>query len=296
MVLLASGLSWAADMNPNGYFDDVEYEHDFSQDVEGSGYVCVYQNINTNNLSLKNIMHGSGTVDSATLIDSWQASTRPAYYYTTRYGEVRYSNDDSNISLTEQNEMTYAPSSFVYGTGYYEANPVDYNSKLKEKTSAKNYQAATSMHHQIEYAAAFNKDLGVNLECTGATTDADGVGLTHMWLEESVVDGNVHVGELLTDSDHSWKKPLIEIDENYVGSFTINKDMKINVPKGKLMPSSDWLDCCFGGFADINTRDHYWGESGIFDCTCRADSITSFDPTWNGTEAQFPRNYTTNPA
>ena len=46
---------------------------------------------------------------------------------------------------------------------------------------------------------------------------------------------------------------------------------------------------CSGGFFDI--LDYEWnrgGEKGIFDCTCRNTSISTFKPKWDGTAAQLP--------
>ena len=57
--------------------------------------------------------------------------------------------------------MVYAPMRIAVGTGYYAANPVDYSSLLKEKTWVKNYRSGTSMHHEVEYAHALDKDLDV---------------------------------------------------------------------------------------------------------------------------------------
>ncbi|MHC1594235.1 MAG: hypothetical protein ACXQT2_02885 [Methanotrichaceae archaeon] len=188
----------------------------------------------------------------------------------------------------EQNEMSYAPRSFAYGTGYYERNPVVYNSKLKEKTCGKNYQpeVGTSMHHQIEYAQGFIKDIAVNLDCKSATAGAKGVGLVEMRIDEDVTKGVVHVGELMTNEEYGWKKPLIEIDENYVGSFKIKKNMKVLAEKSKKSDKKDWLSCCFGGYGGIDDENKKWGEEEIFDCTCR--QVAWNESGWtNLTQEQF---------
>jgi hypothetical protein len=248
---------------------------------------------------MKNSMHGSCDIDASTLLSSWAKTASVSYFYGSGNNTAKWlsiTNYNSNISLLEQNTMVYLPTTFSYGTGYYESNPVVYNSKLKEKTCSKNYQAGTSMQHQIEYARSFEKDIGVDLNSTGATTDCYGVSLNHMWLEEDVSDGSVHVGELHTTGSYGWKKPLIEIDENYVGSFRLQKDMMIDLPASKVSQSSDWLDCCFGGYADINEYDIKWSEPKVFDCNCTAQAYAGYSPAYNGTAAQFPRNYTSNPA
>lgn len=308
LVLLAGALCAAGAgepaMNPAGYF--IQNTHEFQQDVSGEGYAMVYQSVNTNNLSMKNYMHGSGTMDMATLINSQQKKATTVEYFpeydsknpSTQYANKLYSykNYDSTVTFKEQNEMVYSPYSFSYGTGWYAAHPVTYNSLLKERTDSKNYQAGSVMVHQIEYARGFEKDIGVVLNCTGPTNKASGAGLNQMRIEESVTSGTVHVGEMLTQNMNKKKgikgginDPLILIDEDYVGSFRIKKSMTIDAIKSQVKEISDWLPCCFGGYFDMDAAvGRRFGPDGVFDCTCRAASLKSYKPEWDGTAAQFP--------
>jgi hypothetical protein len=296
-VLILACPAWAEPaMNPDGYF--IQNTNDFQQDVSGEGYAMIYQHVNTNNLSVKNYMHGSGSMDMATLISSQQKKPVTVDVYSDPSGGIRsYKNYDSTIAFTEQNEMTQSPYSFAYGTGWYANHPIQYNSLLKEKTDSKNYQAGSSIQHQIEYARAFEKDVDVDLNCTGATTKEEGTGLNKMRVEESVTEGTVHVGEMLTQNMDKKKgirgsadDPLILIDENYVGSFKIKKSMAINAVKKKPSEVSDWLPCCFGGYFDMEAVDRRYSADGVFDCTCRASSLKSYKPAWNGSTAQFPND------
>lgn len=308
LLLISAGFAYAAGEpaeNPDGYY--IENTNDFQQDVSGEGYVMVYQQVNTNNLSLKNYMHGSGTMDMATLINSKQKTTTVDYYpekigksYNTLDLLGTNKNYDSAVSFTEQNEMTQAPEGFVYGTGWYASHPVLYNSLLKERTDAKNYQAGAEMLHQIEYARGFRKDVGVTLNCTGPIVKAKGAGLVQMKLEEDVLQGTVHVGETLTRKDKmdkngkvpgGVKEPLILVDENYIGSFKIKKSMTINAVKSELKEVSDWLPCCYGGYFDMDSYDRkFVNEDGVFDCTCRATALKTYKPAWDGSTAQFPND------
>ncbi|MDF0591217.1 hypothetical protein [Candidatus Methanocrinis natronophilus] len=269
----------AAADNPSGYY--LRNEHTFEQDVEGEGFAMVYQKVNTKTLQLKNFMRGSGTLDAATLIYSNQSSKSGATQDRNTLAYLPSQRSDSGfISFVEQNEMTYAPVAMAYGTGWYERNPIIYNSKLKERTEAKSYQVGASMVHQIEYASAFVKDIGVDLECVEpwppsgyySTEKRDGYGLARMKIEEQVTDGVVHIGQLLTDPssrEHGWKNPLIEIDENYHGTFRITKNMEIYVKKSASAPRGDWLSCCFGGYDSIHADDKMGLEKEVFDSTCR---------------------------
>jgi hypothetical protein len=218
---------------------------------------------------------------------------------------------NSVISMTKQNEVTQGPTSFAYGTGWYASHPVSYNSLFKDKTLAKSYQEANMMHHQVEYARGFKGDISVDMNCTGPTAKANGKGSIVMRLEDDVLEGTVHVSELQTDTlfnakkdyvtvkgakkytqgmkRQGWKEPLIEVDANYVGSFHIKKTMQMEISKSKSTSTEDWLPCCSGGFFDIWSYDMTnGGQIGIFDCTCRNTSISSFKPKWNASLAQFP--------
>ncbi|HSD59009.1 MAG TPA: hypothetical protein VLB04_12595, partial [Methanotrichaceae archaeon] len=89
LLLISVGFACAAGepaMNPNGYY--IENTHEFQQDVSGEGYVMVYQYVNTNNLSLKNYMHGSGIMDSATLINSQQKPEKSVDYFPEKVGST----------------------------------------------------------------------------------------------------------------------------------------------------------------------------------------------------------------
>ena len=80
MLLFVAAPCWAAD-NPDGYY--IKHDHQFSQDVSGDGFVVVHQAVNTETLQLKNYLHGSGSMDMATLIKSKQGSSSHKYFTGT---------------------------------------------------------------------------------------------------------------------------------------------------------------------------------------------------------------------
>ncbi len=293
LTLAVSCSAWAAG-NPEGYY--IKNEQKLEQDLQGEGFVMVYQKVNTESLQLKNYLHGSGTMDAAFIISSNQSKAGGkctqdqntlAYIDTSKKGDGDvYA---GNISFLEQNEMVYSPVTMAYGTGYYAKNPIVYNSKLKERTEAKNYNTAAcgdgqgvSMLHQIEYASAFQKDIGVELKNQQkwpqkgySSSPINGFSRTSMKIEEDVTEGAVHVGQLMTKegldcrSADGWKNPLIEIDENYIGTFKITKNMEICTSCSGSKPRADWLSCCIGGYGNMDGDDKLWSEKEIFDCTCR---------------------------
>jgi len=286
MLFFLAAPAWAAD-NPDGYYQ--KYEHTFEQDVEGDGYAMVYQKLNTETLQLQNYMHGSGSMDMATLINSSQKLVSYRYFDETTWPEKKA--NESKINFVEQNEMVYSPQIFPYGTGYYEANPIVYNSKLKEKTCGKSYQIGSSMHHQIEYARGFNKDIEVNLTCRAPTADKKGLGYAQMRIEEEVTEGTVHIGEVLTDEywvyptnslTRGSKEYLVDIEEDYIGTFKITKEMEVCTTKSNSCDKKDWLSCCFGGYSGMDAHNKIGVEDCFFNCQCYDNALADYDPEWGG--------------
>jgi hypothetical protein len=156
------------------------------------------------------------------------------------------------------------------------------------------------MLHEVEYAHALDKDLNVLAkEVFNFTYDPETIGFstTKMNVNEDMTDGKAHIG-VLQASDNSasigganvlnqksaLQNPAIEIDEDYWGTYHIEKNMTLEVPYHLIQKGDDWLPCCTGGFADMNYEDKkpFKSATGIFDCTCFQAP----------TQAQFPRVYT----
>jgi hypothetical protein len=312
MVLVALiGCSLAADIPylkapatlqyPNAY-EEKNTTFTFEQSVQGNGYFMTYLYAKAGNVAVKNYAHGSGSINNEALL-TYQKLNR-----STRNAYSDYNDFNQNcIQFKEDVAMVYAPMRIAVGTGYYAANPVDYSSLLKERTELKNYRAGTSMLHEVEYAHALDKELEVVAkEKFNHTYDPEwvGVGYSQMKINEDVTDGKAHIGVLQANDDwtgidtyrdvssldglksgqfYAWKKPSIEIDEDYWGTYHIEKNMTLEVPYHLVQKSDDWLPCCFGGFSDMSAYDQkiFKSAKGVFDCTCFKAP----------TQAQFPRVY-----
>jgi len=286
----------------NGY-EESNRTFDFEQSVQGNGYFMTYIYARAGNAALKNYAHGSGSLTSEATL-TYQNLERKTHNAYSDYNDFA----QDCIQFKEDVSMVYAPMRIAIGNGYYAANPVDYSSLLKEKTWLKNYLAGTSMHHEVEYAHALDKELeAVVKDKTNLTYDPEyqGVGYTQMKVNEDMTDGKAHIGVLQANtaftgsydtfgSDWSdpkvaglkngaWYNPSIEIDEDYWGTYHIEKNMTLEVPYYLKQTSDDWLPCCFGGFDSMTTYDKkaFKSATGIFDCTCFKAP----------TQAQFPRVY-----
>jgi hypothetical protein len=246
-----------------------------------------YKYAKMGNIAFKDYAHGSGSIDSEAILSAYN-ETKITHPYYADWNDLA----ESCIQYKETSTMVYAPMKIAIGTGYYAANPLNYNSLLKEKTWIKNYRASTSMHHEIEYAHEITKDLNViGKEKVNITYDPifEGVGFTQMRIKEDVKEGKIHIGVLQGTLDNvsspspgtittapwtnwmAWKKPAIEIDEDYFGTYHIEKNMTLEVPYKNTIVNYDWLPCCAGGWNDMLAGDQKgYGTSakGIFDCTC----------------------------
>ena len=291
-------LTFPADITyPNGYVEK-NTTFNFEQSVQGNGYFMTYLYARAGNAAIKNYAHGSGSLNSEALL-TYQALNRSTHNVYSDYNDYTM----NCIQFKEDVAMVYAPMRIAVGTGYYAANPLDYSSLLKEKTWVKNYRAGTSMHHEVEYAHALDKELNIDVkDLFNYTYDPEtiGVGYTRMTINEDVTDGKAHIGvlqaadnnaalnsqDMITPFDKiqtAWKNPSIEIDEDYWGTYHIEKNMTLEVPYHLIQKKDDWLPCCFGGFNDMNYIDKkaFKSATGVFDCTCfKAPTL-----------AQFPRVY-----
>jgi len=325
LFLIFMGLSWAGQWDYNPDQEAVKYKNDVTSDVTGEGYFKEYKKVNTNNLSMLEYAHGSGTLDSADLLYNEQKNSHINMYiyyidYDTGQWTRKYPGSSSAITYTRQYDNIQSPTRFAYGTGWYAANPIGYNSLLKDKNIAKSYQEGASMHRQVEYAHALKGDIAVDINCTAPTATASGKGSLSMKIDDDVTQGAMHIGELLANPKviktkyyeqfngttgeaipdtalfrfghfEAWKDPIIDIDNDYTGNFQVQHTMKLDISKSPKYWMEDWLPCCSGGFFDIpshNFDKERGSQKGIFDCTCRNTSISTMKPSWNSSLAQFP--------
>jgi hypothetical protein len=258
------------------------------QSVQGQGYAMQYMYAKAGNTELKEYGHGSGSLDQETLLSTWHLNK------TNHLPQADYNDFDQDCILFRQtvNSWTYAPFNTVIGTGFY-GQPVNYVSLLKEKTWIKNRVAGSSIQNEIEYAHAMKKDISaLVVSKRNLTYDPvyDSYGLTQLKINEDVTDGRIHIGALQASSENpnpwvykgmlwpAWRNPDLEIDEDFVGTYHVTKNITISKPYSYVKPAYDWLPCCGSstdtlgsGWASMTTGDKRgFGASvkGIFDCTC----------------------------
>lgn len=271
----------------------------FEQNVSGNGFFAAYKYAQMpdslgkegalyNGVEAKNMAHGSGKTVTDSILYAESSYTNKTWVngaYDEDGEEIEDEEETvSQIQMKEDSKMIYSPSVMSIGSGYYDQHPVLFNSLLREEDYIKNRDSLNSLHHLVDQAHGLDKLLD-------AQSDAEN---TSMRVEEDLTDGRAHFGVLQLngipvdeepeeDSEEeseekpvlglaikAWKKPLIQIDEDYIGSFHIKKNMNLHIASEEEEKEESWLPCCSAGFSDLNYADKevFRSARGIFDCTC----------------------------
>lgn len=181
--------------------------------------------------------------------------------------------DDSSYSssitsLESQNNSTSAPVSISVGNGYYSSHPVAYDSAMSSQTQVVNKGAATSMHHAVESAKGISgSSVYMVSESNRIRGDSEYSSTTsaQMRIDETVTEGKVQIGALQGSKasgwgtgrgetgslTSAWKNPAIEIDEEYIGTYHISKNITFNETYRQLVSTDSWLNSDFGNYFDI---------------------------------------------
>ncbi|MFB3765341.1 MAG: hypothetical protein ACE14P_08855 [Methanotrichaceae archaeon] len=244
-----------------------------------------------NGVETKSKAHGSGTID----IDSNMFAE--SYYLYEYYNDEIFDEEpfdeledaDSIIQLKENGKMTYSPVSIAIDSRYYNLHPVTLNSLLKDDAWVKNRDNLNSMNYLAEGAHKLDRMLDIQSNYAHITMNVD----------EKLTDGKSHFGVLafaevpvekipyeddleeemfpLGTAMKEWQKPLAVVDEDYIGTFQIRKNMTLETQYDDIIKREEgWLPCCGSyegnwGWYDMNATDKKsFGAStkGVFDCTC----------------------------
>jgi hypothetical protein len=286
--------------NPTTW-DEKSLKFNFEQSISGTGFFNTYKHalmpdsLGTegrffNGVEAANKAHGSGKLDTDSTIYAESSYSNETWINGAIDEDGEEIEDEeettSQIQVKEDSKMTYIPMVMGIGPRYYSQYPVKINSLMKEEDWTKNRNGLNSLNHQVDLAHGLNKVLD-------AQADAD---TNSMKIEEDLIDGRAHFGVLQLEgipvdeepeeeeSDEevseeiqtlgmamkAWKNPLIEIDEDYVGTYHIEKNMTLSTVEEEEEEEDAWLPCCHGGLSDMNNMDARVLKSakGIFDCTC----------------------------
>ncbi|MCU0637150.1 MAG: hypothetical protein MUE87_00780 [Methanothrix sp.] len=279
--------------------DEKSLKFSFEQSVSGTGFSNAYKYTQMpdalgtqgrlfNGVESKNKAHGSGKLDTYSTIRAESSYSNKTWINGAIDEDGEEIEDEeetiSQIQVKEESNMTYSPLVMSIGSRYYGQHQIVFNSLLLEEDWMKNRDGLNSINHLVYQAHGLNKKLEAQLDPE----------INSMKIEEDLIDGQAHFGVLQLegipvdeepeeDSEEeeeepvlglamkTWKKPLILIDEDYVGSYHIEKNMSLYTASDEEEEELDsWLPCCSGGFSDMSYPDAetFKSASGIFDCSC----------------------------
>ena len=186
-----------------------------------------------------------------------------------------YSNNTSGLQAKEHTVFAQAPKIIVIGKGYYADHPISYNSQTGQQTWIKNKAVGVSMNHEVSSAHNLSQTLDMSA-IDSSYQDEYGMtanGKAQMKVAEDVQEGKVSIGVLqgdvtrngLTPSATALKNPTLDIEEDYIGNFHIEKNMTLQVPIRLIQQNYSWLPCCSGSHFDVPDHNRgYIGSENIF--------------------------------
>ena len=191
-------------------------------------------------------------------------------------GAYIQNNNTSGLKVKEHNFFAQAPKIIAIGKGYYADHPISYNSQTGQQTWIKNKAIGVSMNHEVSSAHNLSQTLDmspldINHQDNYGMSANGGV---QMKVAEDVQEGKVSIGVLqggMLRNDQSpsataLRKPSLDIEEDYIGNFHIEKNMTLRVPIQLLQQNYSWLPCCSGGYFDVPDHSRaYIGAENVFD-------------------------------
>lgn len=189
-----------------------------------------------------------------------------------------YSNNTSGLQVKEHNVFAQSPKIIAIGKGYYSDHPVRYNSQTGQQTWIKSKAAGVSMSHEVSSAHNLSQTLDMSAQ-DRRHQDEYGMasnGGVQMKVSEDVQEGKVSTGVLQGGMDRNGqppsatalRNPSIDMEEDYIGNFHIEKNMTLQVPILWLQKNYSWLPYCSEDF--FNVPDHnraYFGAESVFGYT-----------------------------
>jgi len=193
------------------------------------------------------------------------------------------SSNNSSIRFESHSGMIKAPVSLSVGSGYYSSHPISYDSGMGSRTQLVNTRSATSLIHEINSAHKIEGVAEFSAADSSYSRDDSNfqsIASTHMKIDENVTNGKVHIGVLKGDTQlegsmgkekvslqaNAWKHPSIEIEEDYIGTYHIYKNITIGSSDGKQNINESWLNCCGGDYEIYRHEPAFISADQVFNC------------------------------
>lgn len=202
--------------------------------------------------------------------------TRPFIRNNESINYETYSNNTSGLQVKEHTVFAQAPKIITIGKGYYTDHPISYNSQTGQQSWIKSKAAGVSMNHEVSSAHNLSQSLDMSAQ---DNSHRDEYGMTanggiQMKVAEDVQEGKVSIGVLQggmprygqPPSATALRHPSLDIEEDYVGNFHIEKNVTLRAPIWRLSQNYGWLPCCSASYFDVsNPISEYIGGESVFD-------------------------------
>ena len=195
-----------------------------------------------------------------------------------------FSNNNSSqdsIAFASRDELISSPQNLSLGGGYYSTHPMLMGSGSGSRTEIFNADSATSMSHEIASAKEASREAEYLVQSSGirGPMGKSGFTTTQMRIDETVTDGKVNLGALVgggekggagSSSDprlSAWRDPVIEIDEDYIGTFNISKNLIYNSSYSVRLDRDGWLNCCRDSQIVPISSPRFVSADDVFNCS-----------------------------
>jgi len=190
-------------------------------------------------------------------------------------------NNSTSTQLKKKSFMKYGPKTVEIGGGHNSKHPLNHSPQSDRQTWVINEIDGSSLQHEISNAQALNQELGLisGEGCYENDLLKKGTTAVQMSIKEGIINGRVHFGVLqgkrinqirridtIDPGPTIWKNPEIDIDENYQGTFDIEKNIDIQRPYTTFQVSEIWLPC---SWSEFDLHDYYRKRTRmdlIFNC------------------------------
>lgn len=194
---------------------------------------------------------GMATLDAASAEFMANMGEAPA-------GSDNNSSSFDSISLQGRENLVSAPRNLSPG-GYYSSHPISIGQGSGSRTQISNADSATFMSHEVGSAREMARNADYLVQSSGSRNAFGRTGstTTQMRIEEKVTEGKVNMGVLVGEDgktgagqsrldprQSAWRNPAIEIEEEYIGTFNISKNLTYNSNYSLGLDRDCWLNCC----------------------------------------------------
>jgi hypothetical protein len=185
---------------------------------------------------------------------------------------VNISANSSSLQAKDHSVISQAPKIIGIGKGYYADHPINYNSQFGKQTWLKNRANGASMNNEVASAHNLSQTLEMSARDIQQRDEwgMSGYSGIQMKVSEDVQDGRISIGVLqggtsgagMPPSATALRNPTLEIDEDYIGTFHIEKNISIQEPVRQIWQNYSWLPCCTWNRFDIpeSERKHLSAE------------------------------------